>query len=211
MLLWTKKKKRSTFGLSDRAWMVCESFKRSWRQAHPETASFWKELGDTVKEAVARPGVALTCRKLVIRKEADVNWLRIRLPSRRFLCYPSPQVDEKGQFSYMGVNQYSRKWSRIKSYGGKLAENVTQAVARDVLAYNMPWIDPDALRDNSEHVRRAGYEIVLTVHDEVLTEAPDSPAFNAGHLSSLLSTNPPWADGLPLAAAGFESYRYKKD
>lgn len=199
MLQWTKKKKRSTFGLSDRAWMVCESFKRSWRYAHPETASFWKELGDTVKEAVARPGVTLTCRKLVIRKEAGVNWLRIRLPSRRFLCYPSPQVDEKGQFSYMGVNQYSRKWSRIKSYGGKLAENVTQAVARDVMAASMA------------EAERQGFEILLTVHDEIITETPDRDSWNHNRLAALMSSNPPWADGLPLAAAGFESYRYKKD
>lgn len=199
MLLWTKKKKRSTFGLSDRAWMVCESFKRSWRQAHPEITSFWKDLGDTVKEAVARPGVTLTCRKLVIRREADVNWLRIRLPSRRFLCYPSPRVDEKGQFSYMGVNQYSRKWSRIKSYGGKLAENVTQAVARDVMAASMA------------EAERQGFEILLTVHDEIITETPDRDSWNHERLAALMSANPSWADGLPLAAAGFESYRYKKD
>ena len=55
------------------------------------------------------------------------------------------------------------------------------------------------------------YEICLTVHDEVITEAPDLPEFNHEHLSSLLATNPEWASDLPLAAAGFESYRYKKD
>ncbi|MFJ1257871.1 DNA polymerase I [Cupriavidus sp. CuC1] len=197
MYQWTLKKRRSTFGLSERAWLVCESFKRSWRYAHPEVTSLWKELGAAAVRATQAPGTTITCRRLKVRR--DGAWLRIRLPSGRFLCYPSPQVSEKGEFSYMGVNQYSRKWSRIKSYGGKLVENVTQAAARDVLASSMP------------HVEAAGYEIVLTVHDEIITEAPDSPDFNADHLAALMSANPPWAEGLPLAAAGFEAYRYRKD
>lgn len=196
-LAWTKLNKRPTFGLSDRAWLVCDSFKRAWRYGHLAIASFWKELQEAAVLAVQRPGVTFTCRMLKLRR--DGAWLRIRLPSGRFLCYPSPQVDETGKLSYMGVNQYSRKWSRLKTYGGKLAENVTQAVARDVLAGNMPGIEA------------AGYQIVLSVHDENLTEADDRDEFNAGHLAGLMATNPPWAEGLPLAAAGFEAYRYRKD
>lgn len=195
-LAWTKKQKRPTFGLTDRAWIVCESFKRSWRYAHPAISSMWRELGDAVREAITRPGVTTTCRSLRIRR--DGAWLRVRLPSGRFLCYPSPQVED-GQISYMGVNQYSRKWSRLKTYGGKLFENVCQAVARDVLTTNMPIIEA------------AGYRVVLTVHDEVICEAPDADEFNSDHLSALLSTNPPWAPDMPLAAGGFEAYRYRKD
>lgn len=195
-LRWTKKNSRPTFGLSDQAWIVCESFKRSWRYAHPAISTYWRELGDAVREAILHPGVTTEARKLRIRR--DGAWLRIRLPSGRFLCYPSPQVDD-GQITYMGVNQYSRKWSRLKTYGGKLFENVCQAVARDVMAHNMPLIE------------EAGYQIVLTVHDEVICEAPDSDEFNAEHLSGLLSANPPWAPDMPLAAGGFEAYRYRKD
>lgn len=195
-LAWTKLNKRPTFGLSDRAWLVCDSFKRAWRYGHPAIASFWKDLQEAAVLAVSRPGVTYTCRMLKLRR--DGAWLRIRLPSGRFLCYPSPQLDESGKLTYMGVNQYSRKWSRLKTYGGKIAENVTQAVARDVLAASMPLIEA------------AGYQIVLTVHDEIISEAPDHPDFNAGHLAGLMATNPPWADGLPLAAAGFEAYRYRK-
>ena len=62
----------------------------------------------------------------MLKVRRDGNWLRIRLPSGRCLCYPGPRVDADGQISYMGVNQYSRKWTRIKTYGGKLAENVTR-------------------------------------------------------------------------------------
>lgn len=197
MLAWTKKKRRSTFGLSDQAWIVCESFKRSWRAAHPAIASMWGELADTVRLAIRKPGVTYTCRVLKVRR--DGNWLRIGLPSGRCLCYPSPAVEDGGQISYMGNNQYTRKWSRLKTYGGKLFENVCQAVARDVLTHNMALIE------------QAGYEIVLTVHDEVICEAPDSDEFNDAHLSGLLANNPPWALDMPLAAAGFETYRYKKD
>ena len=196
-LAWAKLNKRQTFGLSDRAWLVCDSFKRAWRYGHPAIASFWKDLEQAAVLAVSRPGVTYTCRMLKLRR--DGAWLRIRLPSGRFLCYPSPQVDEAGKLSYMGVNQYSRKWSRLKTYGGKLAENCTQAAARDVLAGNMPAIEA------------AGYQIVLTVHDEIISEAEDTPEFNAGHLAGLMATTPTWAEGLPLAAAGFEAYRYRKE
>jgi DNA polymerase len=196
MLAWTKKRKRPAFGLSDKAWIVCESFKRSWRYAHPNIASLWRELADAARLAISRPGLTVECRYLKLRR--DGAWLRIRLPSGRALCYPSPQL-EGDVITYMGVNQYSRKWSRLKTYGGKLFENVCQAVARDVMAHNMPLIEA------------AGYEIVLTVHDEVICEAPDSEDFNDKHLSSLLANNPPWASDMPLAAGGFEAYRYRKD
>jgi DNA polymerase bacteriophage-type len=196
-LEWCRREKRNTFGLSDKAFIVCDAFKRGWRRAHPAIAGYWSELADTVREAIGHPGVTLTCRKLKIRR--DGAWLRIGLPSGRALCYPSPEVDPAGQISYMGINQYSRQWQRLKSYGGKFFENVCQAVARDVMAWNMPAIEA------------AGYQIVLTVHDEVITEAPDKPEFNADHLGELLATNPPWAEGMPLAAGGFEAYRYRKD
>lgn len=194
---WTKRNKRPTFGLSDQAWIVCDSFKRSWRYAHPSIAAFWRELDDAVRTAIIYPGATKRCQSLVIRR--DGAWLRIRLPSGRYLCYPDPRVDESGKITYMGMNQYSKKWGRISTYGGKLAENVTQAFSRDVLAYNMPAIE------------KAGYQIVLSIHDELLTEAPDSDEFTHEKLAALMSTVPPWAEGLPLAAAGFEAYRYRKD
>lgn len=193
---WAEKNKR-TFGLSKRAYVVCDSFKRLWRNAHPQTSTWWKQLEETVRAAILQPGRTLSSRRLKVRR--DGSWLRIGLPSGRALCYPSPQVDDQGKVSYMGVNQYSRKWSRLKTYGGKLVENVTQAVARDVLAANMP------------EAEASGYAIVLTVHDELITEANDFPGWNHADLAKIMSTNPPWAEGLPLSAAGFETYRYRKD
>lgn len=193
---WAEKQKRS-YGLTKRTYIVCDSFKRLWRAAHPAIASWWSELKDTTARAIARPGVTLRCRRVLIRR--DGNWLRIGLPSGRVLCYPSPQVDDSGQISYMGVNQYSRKWSRLKTYGGKLAENITQAASRDVLAHGLVAAE------------NAGYLPVLSVHDELICETPDAPEFCHEGLAALMSANPQWAEGLPLAAAGFEAYRYKKE
>ena len=193
---WTVKQKRPTFGLSRDAFVACDALKRAWRDAHSCISGYWSTLRGAAVQAVEWPGTTFPAGMLKARR--DGNWLRIGLPSGRVLCYPSPQVAE-GVLSYCGVNQYSRKRGRLKTYGGKLFENVCQAVARDVMAHNMPLIEA------------AGYQIVLTVHDEVITEAPDAPEFNAQHLASLLAANPPWAPDMPLAAAGFEAYRYRKD
>lgn len=193
---WHKKERRTTFGLKKKTWLVCDSFKRSWRYAHPNIFAWWSELKTAAMKAINSPDTAFKCRKVTFVKKG--SWLLIKLPSGRYLCYPSARVED-GKISYMGNNQYTRKWQRLYTYGGKFAENITQAVARDVLGHNMPLI---------EH---SDYDICLSVHDEVITEADDVPEYNHEHLSSLLATNPEWAFDLPLAAAGFESYRYKKD
>lgn len=190
-------KRKQTYGLSERVFITCDSLKRLWRNAHPETVSFWRELETAVRRAIKTPGITLACRKLKVRR--DGAWLRIQLPSGRALCYPSPAVAPDGQISYMGVNSYSRKWQRLKTYGGKLVENGAQAGSRDVLAENMPAIE------------EAGYDIVLTIHDEDITEAPDTSDYTHEHLSTLISTNPIWAPDLPLNASGFEAYHYRKD
>jgi DNA polymerase len=134
-----------------------------------------------------------------LKFQRDGAWLRVRLPSGRCLCYIKPDVDDAGQITYWGVNQYTRQWGKIKTYGGKLVENIVQAWARDVLAYRM------------REIELAGFDIVLTVHDELITEADDNPARSVDDLVDFMADAPPWADGCPLAAAGFETYRYRKD
>jgi hypothetical protein len=194
---WAVKKKLPTFGLSERAFVVCDVFKRLWRAAHLRTSSFWGEPESAVRQAINQPGNTFTCRKLRARR--DGAWLRIALPSGRALCYPFPRVDsETDEISYMGQNQYTRKWTRIKTYGGKLAENITQATARDVMYYAMPEIE------------KSGLNILLTVHDEVICESNDEERFTPTLLSDIMIQNTEWSQGLPLAAAGFETYRYRK-
>lgn len=192
---WAWKKDR-TYGLTECAYTVCDAFKRMWREAHPQISSYWKELEETAIGATRCPGNTIECRKLKFRR--DGAWLRMVLPSGRAVCYASPKIED-GKLSYAGVNQYTRKWSRLKTYGGKLFENACQAVARDVMAANMPTIE------------KQGFDIVLTVHDEIITEAPDEDRFCARWLSLELACQPVWAPDLPLAAGGFESKRYRKD
>jgi len=196
-LKWARETKRPTFGLADEVFCVCESLKRMWREANPRIASMWGELENAARQAIYKPGVAFPVGMVYFQR--DGNWLRMMLPSGDCLAYPSPRVDEGGGISYAGVNQYSRQWSRIKTYGGKFFENLCQKFARNVMAHNMP------------DIQAAGYDIRLTVHDELITDAPDIPEFSHEDLSRLLAQNKSWTKGLPLAAAGFEAYRYRKD
>lgn len=197
MWTWAQKKKR-TLGLTMEVYVACEVLKRAWRDAHAATSALWAAAGEAVRLAIKNPGESFPIGQH-LKARRDGAWLRLRLPSGRYLCYINPSVDDDGQITYFGVNQYTRQWGRIKTYGGKLIENATQAFARDILAYNMPAIEAK------------GYEIVLSVHDELLTETPDSEDFNADELGDMMATAPAWAKGIPLAAAGFETTRYRKD
>ncbi|MFT4465941.1 MAG: DNA polymerase [Sodalis sp. (in: enterobacteria)] len=189
-------KRKKTYCLTERVFVACDSIKRLWRNTHPKTVSFWRALEDGVRHAIEHPGCTLSCRRVKIRR--DGAWLRIALPSGRVVCYPGVAI-VKGDVTYMGMDPYKHKWSRLKTYGGRLVENLSQGLARDVLAAAMPVIE--------EH----GYEIVLTVHDEVICEAPDTDDYKHDALSTLLATNPHWADGLPLNAGGFEALYYRKE
>jgi hypothetical protein len=135
-LEWQLGQGKSQFGLSDRAYTVCESFKRLWRESHPAISSYWKDLEETIRRAINNPGQTLTCRMHKVRR--DGAWLRVMLPSGRYLCYPSPRVEDDGQITYMGINQYSRKWERLRSYGGKFVENCI-AEGTEVLTEKFGW------------------------------------------------------------------------
>ena len=196
MWKWAEKKRR-TLGLPMEIYVACEVLKKAWREAHPMTVQLWHAAGDAVRAAIAKPGQTFPIGNH-LKARRDGAWLRIRLPSGRYLCYLHPEVADDGQISYMGVSQYTRRWQRIKTYGGKIIENCTQAAARDVLAHNMQAIDEK-------------YKIVLHVHDELLTETPNTDDYSHVELAAMMSTVPPWADGIPLAAAGFETTRYRKE
>jgi DNA polymerase len=192
---WAQSKQR-TLGLDRSVYVACETLKALWRAAHPNVVRFWKALKESSILAVENPGAVFEAGALKIKREN--NWLRIRLPSGRYLSYLQPRVVD-GVLSYVGVDSYTRSWKRIKTYGGKLAENATQAWARDIMAHNMPAVE------------QAGYNILLTVHDELITEAPVSRReLNCEGLAKLLAANPPWAADVPLKASGFSADRYEK-
>ncbi len=173
----------------------------AWRKAHPRTRNLWYDMEAAARSAINNLGESfgdlITCD--VKPDGQGIAWLRMRLPSGRYLCYPRPEVSDSGSLSYEGMNQFTRKWERLDTYGGKLVENAVQAIARDVFMSGM-------LR-----AEEAGYSVCIRVHDELVCETPDEPAYSSEGLAALMSTNPGWSVGLPLAAAGFEAYRYRKD
>jgi DNA polymerase bacteriophage-type len=193
---WCVETKRNTYGLAHDTFCVCDSIKRLWRLSNPAISGVWGVLESAAQLAIDNPGEEFRAGQW-LTFDRKGNWLRIKLPSGRYLNYPSPQAGDS--ITYLGQNQYTRKFERLKTYGGKLLENVCQAIARDVLFYHLPAL------------AEARYDVRLRVHDEVLAYAPDGLMYGAKHLSKLISAPHAWAPGLPLAAAGFEGYRYRKD
>ena len=231
-----KKDERPTYILPKNVWLTCDAIKRMWREAHPKTVAFWAELEDAVLCAIRNPGKAYWAganvrpdgRKAlkIVRTKAkhdptfdeerdDPNaagwWLKIELPSGRIMSYPgialsvATEIDEdtgkkrtSTRIKYQGENQTTRQWGFQYTYGGKLTENIVQALCRDILAWSMPGVEA------------AGYEIVLSVHDELITEVPDTDDYTTEELCALMCDLPIWAKGFPLAAEGDCMYRYRK-
>ncbi len=183
-------------GIAEKTWLVLQSLVTLWRQAHPETVKYWDLMEQSARAAIENPGIEFEAGKIVFDRRG--NWLRMRLPSGRYQCYPSPEINERGEISYVGINQYTRQWARIKTYAGKLTENADQGSSRDVF------------KAGEIRANRAGYDGVLVVHDELVAETPDTEMYDPVELSMFLATNDEWNEGLPLSAKGWEGYLYKK-
>lgn len=170
---------------------------KKWRRSSPHVVKLWRELGDAAIEAIDTR-LRVKCRHGVSFKYAK-GILFMTLPSGRSLAYVQPRFDGQ-ELTYMGMNQTTRKWERTKTWGGKLTENLIQAIARDCLATSM------------QKIQKAGYHIVMHVHDEVIVEVPTYDA--DGHLKrieELMGEPIEWAPGLILTADGFTSEYYRKD
>lgn len=183
-------------------WIATETVKLAWRDRHKRIAALWHACEDAARAALSAPGTTHKAGPLLLFKYVryhGADYLLCRLPSGRFLTYFAPRVSDDGALSYMALNGLTRQWARQGAYGGLLVENACQSVSRDVMASAMPGIEA------------AGYDILFTVHDEIVTETPDSPEFTAGDLAARMASAPAWAAGFPLAAAGFEARRYRRD
>lgn len=169
-----------------------------WRNANPHIVKLWTEVGNTAMKAIKEKTI-VSLGKLVFMYERGI--LFIRLPSGRRLSYIKPRIGTNrfggDSITYMGVGA-SKKWERLETFGGKLVENIVQAIARDLLASAMM------------NVANAGYNIVFHVHDEIIAEAPDGQG-SVDEMCMLMSINPDWADGIPLSADGYECEYYRKD
>lgn len=185
---WAVREKR-TLGLAQDVFVTCDSIKRLWRARHPKTVQLWADVEESFRNAIE--GVPSRVGRLAFDKTGA--WVRIRLPSGRYLSYPGAAISDKGSITYLGQNQYTRTWGRVGTYGGKLAENVTQALCRDLLAESL-------VRCEENNVGA-----VLHVHDEIVTESC------AEEDLVKLMTGATWAEGLPLAVATYRTARYHKD
>lgn len=169
-----------------------------WRNANPHIVKLWTEVGNAAMKAIKEKTI-VTLGKLVFMYERGI--LFIRLPSGRRLSYIKPRIGTNrfggDSITYMGVGA-SKKWERLETFGGKLVENIVQAIARDLLASAMI------------NVANAGYNIVFHVHDEIIAEVPDGQG-SVDEMCMLMSINPDWADGIPLSADGYECEYYRKD
>lgn len=185
--------KNETFGLSEAAYLACDTLKIGYRQANPAITKSWCMYEDAVRKVITAAKAAHRIQVGHLMFDCDGNWMRIQLPSGRFLCYALPLIHNNGTISYMSWR--NKQWSRTKMYGGKLCENIVQAISRDLLGWALLRID------------RAGYPVVLHIHDEIVAETA------AGSLSEfikLMTELPKWAAGLPINAEGFEGTRYEK-
>lgn len=199
--IWGEERNRGSDTSYDE-WIASEAVKLAWRDRHPAICMLWKACEEAARLAIKNVGKTYTAGpklKFRLLKHAGHRYLLMRLPSGQFCCYFAPRVADDGSVSYMRVHPLTKQWQRADSYGGMFVENACQSLSRDILANGM------------RKAEASGYEIVLTVHDELVTETPDNDNFSVDELSSFLATNPVYAEGFPLAAAGFEASRYRKD
>jgi len=173
-----------------------------FRTRFPNVVKFWYALNNAALKAIHYPGTTTQVGLLKFRMMK--GYLFILLPSGRKIAYREPEIRQtetsfgmKDQMAFYGMNSQTRKWERQRTYGGKLAENVVQAVARDFMAESMV------------RVENASYNIVTTVHDEILCEIPEDFG-SIEEFEKLMAINPPWGLDCPIAVEGWRGKRFKK-
>jgi len=220
--------------LSREAWLACHVIVQGWRAANPAIAGSWGALETAVRDAVLNPGTITHASKVSYIMAHGFLWAK--MPSGRCLAYGNPRVKDqvwvdqkvdgewvnagamgadeaivleaKGEVringksppkvTALGVNSVTKKWERYALYGGICQENNTQSTARDLLVNGM--LKAEA----------AGYSVIATVYDEIITEVPRGFG-DVGEFERLICELPDWAAGLPLTASGWRGKRYRKD
>lgn len=183
-----------------------EDIKKAWRDSHKKIVSYWYDVEAAAINAVE---LGVVCkagaagRQVAFKKSGSFLWCQ--LPNKRVLCYPYPVVKQtetpwgemKSALNFMSVNGVTRKWEETKTYGGSLVENLTQAVARDLLAEAITRLEANR------------YPVVFHAHDEAVIELPDSEG-SIEEIESIMNVVPAWATGLPLSSEGWRAKRYRK-
>lgn len=195
-----------------------DPIKTAWREANPEVVDFWYQCEGAAKDAVAHKRAVIlqvAGGRATLRFIYESGFLFIGLPSGRRLAYVKPRIEAQdlyrekadggrylvakaGSLTYEGQDQKTKQWTRLATYGGKLVENLTQAIARD------------CLREAMLAIAEAGYRQLTTVHDEIVIEAPDG-AGSLAEVEAIMARPIIWAPDLPLRGDGFETKYYMKE
>ncbi len=176
-----------------------------WREANKRIVDLWYRV-EGAAVSVIQNGVTAGVNNLLFAREYDaannLDFLTILLPSGRKLYYAQPELGVnqwgKPSISYYGVNQTTKQWCALETYGGKLVENIVQAIARDCLAVAI------------EHLEAAGFPVVFHIHDEVVIDCPPEQA-SLDEVTRLMTLPIPWAPDLPLNADGWVGDFFRKD
>ena len=177
---------------------------RMWRGSNKNITGLWWAIGSTAIEVVEGSG-RKAVNGIIFEKEGDLSngldFLTVLLPSGRKLYYVNPGTKlnswDSKVITYMAQNQTTGKWETTETYGGKLVENIVQAIARDCLAVSI------------KRLTEKGFKIVMHIHDEVVIEAPMETTVD--EVCEIMGQEIEWAKGLLLRADGFETMYYKKD
>lgn len=209
---------QNKMGLQPKAWTACKIIVDNWRAAHPNIVQLWWDMQDAAVEAASNPGTVVTIPQGRISFYNDGRCMWMLLPSGRTLCYPSPRVKttvekiERADGSeyerikhvvwFWGVDPDTRQWVERAMYGGLLTENAVQAIARDIMV------------DAMFRAEKAGYDLILTVHDELLAEVKKVWAVVAGlseqHFAEIMAMKRDIYAGLPISVATWSGPRYNK-
>ena len=176
-----------------------------WREANRRIRDLWYKMDAAAVQIITQGGAVGVNNVIVAREfnyEQGTDCMTITLPSGRKLYYIEPQIGQNQwgnpSISYMGMDQTTKKWKRIETYGGKLVENCVQAIARDCLAQAI------------EHLEAAGLPVIFHIHDEVVIDCPPNAA-TLEDVVKIIAQPIPWAPDLPLGADGWVGQFFKKD
>jgi len=176
-----------------------EEYKLDWREANPEVADYetglWANLNNAAIDAVLNPGVTTKTNKLQFRVVND--YLYMRLPSGRKIAYYKPWV-EHGELRFMGIDTYTGQWCKQSTYGGKILQNASEGIARDLLTHAMLKLH-----------KTKRYPLLGTIHDELVTE-PREGEGDVDEVCEMMCDKEEWAAGLPVRAEGIKAKRYRK-
>jgi len=206
----------SKYGLFEREWTALKILVDNWRAANAAVVQQWWDYQDAAIGAVGAPGNVVYTAGQRVSYYSDGRCLWCILPSGRMLCYSEPELVEelveytdkntgetktrvKRKVTFWGNDSVTKQWTKQSLYGGLQCENIVQAASCDLLV------------DAMFRVEAAGYPVILTVHDEILSEPDDwRQDLNERHFAELMSVLPTWANGLPVSVGAWEDTRYVK-